>query len=92
MSSLSFMVHLPRRVAVPRGAQWAGQLFDRCQGAWQGLAQAWRARLRRRNAQRDIDELLVLARHYESDMPALAQELRVFATRQIGANPGTHRA
>lgn len=92
MSNSTFLIHLPRRVAVPRGAQWAGQLFGHCQSAWQELAQAWRARLRQRSAQRDIDELLALARHYERDMPALAQELRCFATCQIGANPGTHRA
>ncbi len=89
MSSLSTLVHLPRRVAVPRGARWVGQMFGRCQDAWQALAQAWRARLRRRSAQRDIDELLTLARHYEHDMPALAQELRCFAACQLGANPGT---
>ncbi len=67
-------VLVPPPVAEPRGAAWAA--------AAAGAIQGWRARWRERAthpAEPGEAELLALASKVETESPALAAELRVYA-------------
>ena len=74
MSHTLSKVLVPPPVAEPRGAAWAAAAAQAVQG--------WRGRWRQRAA-RPADpgeaELLALARKVETESPALAAELRVYA-------------